>query len=335
MATYFNNVKIRGDFLKIGNVEIDNPIFLAPMAGVTDAAFRIICRKMGAGLVVTEMVSGKGLYYKDKKTHSLTKINSRERPVALQIFGSDPLIMAEVVKKYINPREDLDILDINMGCPAPKIVKNGDGSALLKKPSLIGEIVKSVVEVSNKPVTVKIRIGWDSSSINAIKISKIVEEAGASAITVHGRTREMFYSGNANWEIIKKIKKEVKIPIIGNGDLFTPEDVKNMFEYTGCDGVAIGRGSRGNPWIFKNSINFLNRNRFSLPTNEEKLKVIIEHLDLLSTFKGEKIGVKEMRKHIGWYVKGMKDSACFKNKINKIDNKKEMKDALCNFFRYT
>lgn len=321
--------------MKIGNVEIKNPIFLAPMAGVTDTAFRILCREMGAGLVVTEMVSGKGLYYKDIKTHHLTKIDNRERPVALQIFGSDPLIMAEVVEKYINPREDIDILDINMGCPAPKIVKNGDGSALLKNPSLISEIVKKIVKVSKKPVTVKIRTGWDSSSINAIEVSKIIEEAGASAITIHGRTREMFYSGKSNWDIIKKIKREVEIPIIGNGDLFTPEDVKNMFEYTGCDGVAIGRGSRGNPWLFKNSINFLKKKDYSLPTNEEKLNVIIEHLDLISNFKGEDIGVKEMRKHIAWYVKGMKNSASFKNYINKIDSKKEMKEALYDFFRYT
>src|SRR5699024_4302836 len=306
-----------------GNVEIDNPIFLAPMAGITDGAFRILCREMGAGLVVTEMVSGKGLYYNDEKTQSLTKINLRERQVALQIFGSEPLIMSKVVEKYVNPREDIDILDINMGCPAPKIVKNGDGSALLKSPSLVKKIVKEIVKVSTKPVTVKIRTGWDSSSINALEISKILEAEGVSAITIHGRTREMFYTGDADWEIIKEVKDHVNIPVIGNGDLFTSEDVYNIFKYTGCDGIAIGRGSRGNPWIFKESIDLLKGETVSYPTKEEKLNMIIKHLDLISCIKGEKIGVKEMRKHIAWYVKGMENSASFKNEINKIESRKE------------
>ncbi len=321
--------------MKIGNVEIENPIFLAPMAGVTDGAFRILCREMGAGLVVTEMVSGKGLYYNDEKTQSLTKIKLRERPVALQIFGSEPLIMSEVVKKYVNPREDIDILDINMGCPAPKIVKNGDGSALLKNPSLVKKIVKEIVKVSTKPVTVKIRTGWDSSSINVLEISKILEAEGVNAITVHGRTREMFYTGDADWEIIKEIKEHVNIPVIGNGDLFTSEDVYNMFKYTGCDGVAIGRGSRGNPWIFKESIDLLKGKKVSYPTKEEKLNMIIKHLDLISSIKGEKIGVKEMRKHIAWYVKGMENSASFKNEINKMESRKEMESSLYRYFRNT
>jgi len=321
--------------LKIGNVEIDNPIFLAPMAGITDGAFRILCREMGAGLVVTEMVSGKGLYYNDEKTQSLTKINLRERPVALQIFGSEPLIMSKVVEKYVNPREDIDILDINMGCPAPKIVKNGDGSALLKSPSLVKKIVKEIVKVSTKPVTVKIRTGWDSSSINALEISKILEAEGVSAITIHGRTREMFYTGDADWEIIKEVKDHVNIPVIGNGDLFTSEDVYNIFKYTGCDGIAIGRGSRGNPWIFKESIDLLKGETVSYPTKEEKLNMIIKHLDLISCIKGEKIGVKEMRKHIAWYVKGMENSASFKNEINKIESRKEMENALYRYFRNT
>ncbi|HLR36318.1 MAG TPA: tRNA dihydrouridine synthase DusB [Tissierellales bacterium] len=321
--------------MKIGNVEIDNPIFLAPMAGITDGAFRILCREMGAGLVVTEMVSGKGLYYNDEKTQSLTKINLRERPVALQIFGSEPLIMSKVVEKYVNPREDIDILDINMGCPAPKIVKNGDGSALLKSPSLVKKIVKEIVKVSTKPVTVKIRTGWDSSSINALEISKILEAEGVSAITIHGRTREMFYTGDADWEIIKEVKDHVNIPVIGNGDLFTSEDVYNIFKYTGCDGIAIGRGSRGNPWIFKESIDLLKGETVSYPTKEEKLNMIIKHLDLISCIKGEKIGVKEMRKHIAWYVKGMENSASFKNEINKIESRKEMENVLYRYFRNT
>lgn len=319
--------------MKIGKIELKNNIFLAPMAGITDMAFRLLCKEQGAGLLYTEMVSCKGLYYKDKKTDKLLEINDTERPVAAQIFGSDSEIMKETVHKILNDKDDIDIIDINMGCPAPKIVKNGDGSALLKKPELIEKIVKEVVNVSNKPVTVKIRKGWDDNSINAVEVAKIVENSGANAITVHGRTREQFYSGVADWDIIKEVKKNVGIPVIGNGDIFTAQDGKNMFDYTGCDGIMIGRGARGNPWLFKDILDYIYDNKLPTPhSDEEKIEMCIRHLELLTKIKREDIAVKEMRKHAGWYIKGMKNSTLVRGNINKMNTKEEFISLLREYY---
>ncbi|SHH42288.1 tRNA-U20-dihydrouridine synthase [Caloranaerobacter azorensis DSM 13643] len=315
--------------MKIGNIETKNNVFLAPMAGITDMAFRLICSELGAGLVYSEMISSKGLYYEDKKTYELMKIDKNERPIALQIFGHEPDIMAHVVLSVLNKRDDIDIIDINMGCPAPKIVKNGDGSALLKEPKIVRQIVRAVVKASNKPVTVKIRMGWDEKNINAVEIAKIIEEEGASLVVIHGRTREQFYSGKANWDIIREVKNNVSIPVVGNGDIFIPEDAKRMIDYTGCDGVMIGRGSQGNPWIFKRIVALIeDGEEIPPPTNREKIDMAIKHLELLIKLKGEKIAVREMRKHIGWYIKGMPKAADMRRRINTIDNKDEIIDVL-------
>lgn len=317
--------------MNIGNVKIGASV-LAPMAGVTDLAFRIICKEMGAGLVVTEMVSAKGLYYNDKKTRFLTEIKEVERPVALQIFGSDPKIMSAVIREDLNHRDEIDIIDINMGCPAPKIVKNGDGSALLKNPSLVSEILEACVEASNKPLTVKIRSGWDGSNINGLKIAKIAEQAGVDAITVHGRTREMFYRGKADWDIIKEIKSALEIPVIGNGDVYTANDAMELFEHTSCDAVAVGRGSMGNPFIFRNIGRVMDGKKEYNPSNNEILDTILRHLELSCEFKGERIAVREMRKHISFYIKGLRGSNKIKDLVNKLEEKDEVKGLLEEYF---
>ena len=281
--------------LKIGNVELDNNILLAPMAGVTDLSYRKICKKYGnPGLVCTEMISSKGLFYNDKKTEQFLALNEEKSPIAIQIFGSDPIIMGQatkIVEKYA------DIIDINMGCPAPKVVKNGDGSKLLLNLVLIGQIVEEVVKSTNKPVTVKIRKGWNDENIVAVEAAKIIEVAGAKAITVHGRTREQYYSGQVDLEIIKKVKEAIHIPVIGNGAVKTSEDAKKMFEYTGVDGIMIGRASLGNPWIFKEILQGESSEKIS---NKEKLRVILKHIDLEIEEKGEQTAAKELRKHISW-----------------------------------
>ena len=316
--------------MKIGNIETKNNVFLAPMA---DLVFRVICKEMDCGMVYSEMVSAKGVQHNNKNTKELLKVDERERPVAMQMFGSDPEIMAEMARK-LNEYEDIDILDINMGCPAPKIVKNGEGSALTLNPKLVGEIISAVSKASEKPVTVKFRKGFDDQHLNALEIGKIAEESGAKAVTIHGRTREQYYAGKADWDIIKALKEEIKtIPVIGNGDIFTPEDAKNMLEYTGCDAVMIGRGSQGNPFIFKRTVEYLeNGILLPEPTWEDRLDIAEKHMDMLADYKGEVIGIREMRKHLGWYIKGLPHSAEMRVKINATSGRENMRDVL-NYMR--
>lgn len=317
--------------MKIGNIDIDNNVFLAPMAGVTDSSYRKICRENKAGLLYTEMVSSKGLYYGDKKTEEIMKIDELEKPIAIQIFGSDSEIIKKVIDKHLNNRKEFVIIDINMGCPAPKIVKNGDGSALMKTPEKIYEIVKSAKSVSDKPITVKIRKGWDEKNLNAVEVAKIIEEAGADAITIHGRTREEFYTGIADWEIIKKIKNQLTIPVIGNGDIFTPEDIKKMIEDTNCDAVMIGRGAKGNPWIFSMAFDYLNKGNYEHPTPLQKIDMCLKHLEYITKDKPERVGSMEIRKHIAWYLKGIRNSSIVKDKINRAENKEKLKMIISQF----
>ena len=315
--------------MKIGNVVLENNIFLAPMAGVTDLPFRILCKEMGCGLVYSEMVSAKGIFYGNENTTKLLTIEQRERPAAVQLFGSDPAIMAAMAKKIEN--YPIDILDVNMGCPAPKIVKNGEGSALTKNPSLVGQIIKAMVTAQKKPVTAKIRKGFDDNHINAVEIAKVAQENGAAAIAVHGRTREQYYSGKADWDSIKAVKDAVSIPVIGNGDVFTPQDAKALLEYTNCDAIMIGRAAQGNPWIFKRILHYLNTGeQLPEPTAEQKVEKALCHARMLIDYKGEYIGIREMRKHISWYMKGIKGAAELRGKINQVISYNEMEQLLKN-----
>lgn len=315
--------------LQIGNVTLDNPIILAPMAGVSDLPFRLLCREMGAALVCMEMVSAKAILYKNRNTESLLEIDPRENPVSLQLFGSDPEIISTIAHQI--EERPFDILDLNMGCPVPKIVNNGEGSALMKNPKLAGEIIRRTVRAIDKPVTVKIRKGFDDEHINAVEMAKIAEDAGAAAVAVHGRTREQFYSGKADWDIIRQVKEAVSIPVIGNGDLLTAEDVIAMEEQTGCDGFMIARGAQGNPWIFRQILHYFETGEhLAKPTLEEVTQMILRHARMMLEFKGEYIGIREIRKHAAWYTAGYPNSARLRVAINNVESFEALEELLMN-----
>lgn len=304
--------------LTIGNVILDNSYILGPMAGVTDLPFRLLCREQGAGLLCMEMVSAKAIYYHNKNTESLLEIHPKEPPVSLQLFGSDPKIVSEMAKRI--EERPFSILDINMGCPVPKVVKNGEGSALMKNPKLVYELVNATVKAIKKPVTVKIRKGFDDAHVNAVEIARIAEEAGAAAVAVHGRTREQYYSGKADWDIIRQVKEAVHIPVIGNGDVTSGEKAIAMREQTGCDGVMIARGAQGNPWIFSELLSYEeNKTIPPRPTVEEVRNMILRHARLQIEFKGEYAGIREMRKHMAWYTKGIRGAARIREEINAVE----------------
>ncbi|MDK2868606.1 MAG: tRNA-dihydrouridine synthase [Clostridiales bacterium] len=320
--------------MQIGNVTTCNDVFLAPMAGVTDIAFRTICKQFNVGLMVTEMISVSALYYKDKKTKYLMQVNEAERPMSLQIFTAD----AEKLKAVMDELNagTYDILDINMGCPAPKIVNNGEGSALMKSPELARKVISTAVKHSSKPVTLKMRLGWDASNINAVEYAKMAEAEGISAIAVHGRTRDQFYSGNADWTWLRKIKQQVSIPVIGNGDVFTLENAIAMKDETGVDGIMLGRGVQGNPWLIAEIAAYLkNGERLAPPSISEKHAVALKHFELLVKYKGAHIGALEMRKHAAWYFKGIPNAAYYKNNINRTTTVEEVKCVLAEAFNVT
>lgn len=305
--------------LKIGNVTLDNPLILAPMAGVTDLPFRLLCKEQGAGLLCMEMVSAKAILYKNKNTETLMAIDPRETPVSLQLFGSDPDIMSEIAKQI--EERPFSILDINMGCPVPKIVNNGEGSALMRNPQLIRQIVTKVVKAVDKPVTVKIRKGFDEEHVNAVEIAKIIEDCGAAAVAVHGRTREQYYSGKADWEIIRKVKEAVSIPVIGNGDVDSPQKAEQLMLETGCDGIMIGRGAQGNPWIFSRTASYLkNGIDPGKPDIEQIKRMILRHAKRSLECKGNFTGIREMRKHVAWYTAGLPHSAKMRAAVNEIED---------------
>ena len=313
--------------LKIGNVELDSPVALAPMAGGTDLPFRILCREQGCGLMCTEMVSAKALLYKNRNTKPLLETKPEERPVAVQLFGSDPEIMSEMA--LMLEEGPYDIIDVNMGCPVPKIVNNGEGSALMKNPKLAGEILSAMTRKLKKPVTVKFRKGFNDESVNAVEFAKMAEQSGAAAVAVHGRTREQFYSGKADWDIIRQVKEAVSIPVIGNGDIFTPQDAGRMMEETGCDGVMVARGAKGNPWIFSRIDHYLKTGEVLPKQGPEEVKqMILRHAELLVAFKGEYTAMREMRKHVSWYTAGYPHSAALRNEINLVETMEELTELV-------
>lgn len=313
--------------MKIGNVNLANPYILAPMAGVTDLPFRLLCKEQGAGLLCMEMISAKALQYKNKNTKALLAIHPDEYPVSLQLFGSDPKIMSEMAKMI----EELpfQILDINMGCPVPKVVRNGEGSALMKNPELVHEIVSAVSKAIKKPVTVKIRKGFDDDNINAVEIAKIIEDAGGAAVAVHGRTREQYYSGKADWDIIRRVKEAVSIPVIGNGDVTDAASAEALVEQTGCDGIMIGRGAEGNPWIFKQILHYMETGEtLARPTQHEVKEMMLRHARMQVEYKGGATGIREMRKHVAWYTAGFPHSAKLRAAINQVESLQALEQML-------
>lgn len=319
--------------LQIGNVTLENNLVLGPMAGVTDLPFRLLCKEQGAGLLCMEMVSAKGIYYNNKNTEQLLAIDEREHPVSLQLFGSDPEIMSEMAKKI--EERPFDILDINMGCPVPKVVNNGDGSALMKNPVLAGKIIEKTVRAIKKPVTVKIRKGFDDAHINAVEMAKVAEASGAAAIAVHGRTREQYYSGRADWDIIRQVKEAVKIPVIGNGDILTPEDAIRIEEQTGCDGFMIARGAQGNPWIFAQILHYFKTGEhLPKPTAEEMVQMMLRHAKMQLAFKGDYTGIREIRKHAAWYTAGYPNAARLRSAINEVESYEQLEELFGRFLTY-
>ena len=317
--------------LQIGNVNLENNVILAPMAGVTDLPFRLLCREQGVGLLCMEMVSAKAIYYNNKNTEELMRIEPEENPVSLQLFGSDPYIMSEMAKRI--EEKPFDILDINMGCPVPKVVNNGEGSALMKNPALVREIVSAVAKAIQKPLTVKIRKGFDEETVNAVEIAKIIEDSGAAAIAVHGRTRQQYYSGKADWDIIRQVKEAVSIPVIGNGDVDSPENAKRLVEETGCDGIMIGRAAQGNPWIFRQILHYFETGEhLPKPPASEVAQMILRHARMMLEFKGEYIGIREIRKHAAWYTAGYPHGARLRVAINQVENYEQLETLLMEYF---
>ena len=313
--------------MQIGNVEIKNNVILAPMAGVTDLPFRLLCKEQGCGMLYSEMISAKAILYNNKNTEELLKVTSDENPIAVQLFGADPKIMAEIAK--IIEERSFDTIDVNMGCPVPKVVNNGEGSALMKNPKLVGEIISAMTKAVKKPITVKIRKGFNDQLINAPEIAHIIQESGGAAVAVHGRTREEYYSGTADWDIIRQVKARVSIPVIGNGDIFCVEDAVKMIQATGCDGIMVGRGARGNPWIFNRINHYMETGEIlNKPSLEESKEMILRHARLLIEYKGEFTGIREMRKHFGWYTSGYPHSAALRNEANLIESYSELEEIV-------